>query len=49
MSKDYINLRKWEGFLRVKFHWLRFKVLEISHLYGEVFQAIEPVISPKIL
>jgi hypothetical protein len=28
VNKHYINLGKWEGVvLRVKFHWLRFKVL----------------------
>ena len=33
--------------LRVKFHWLKFKVLGIPHLHGEAFQEVEPVISAK--
>ena len=39
MSKNYINLREWEGvFLRVQFYWLRPKVLGIPYLHGEAFQ-----------
>jgi hypothetical protein len=42
-----MNLGKWGGFLlRVKFHWLRLKVLGIP---GETVQEVEPVISPRIM
>lgn len=45
----YMNLGEWEGVpLRVNFHGLRLKFLEIPHLYGEAFQEIESVISPRI-
>lgn len=41
----YMNLGEWEGaHLRVNFHWLRLKFLEIRHLHGEAFQEVEPVI-----
>jgi hypothetical protein len=33
----------------VKFHWLRFKVLEMPHVHGEAFQEVEPVISPRTM
>ena len=33
-----MNLGEWEGVLKVKFHWLEFKVLKIPPLYGEAFQ-----------
>ena len=37
-SEVYMDLGELEGvLLRVKFHWLEFKVLEIPHLFGEAF------------
>ena len=39
-------------FLRVKFLWLRFKVLGIYHRHGEAFQEVEdvePVILPRVV
>lgn len=40
-----MNLEKWEvALLMVTFHWLRFKVLGITHLHEEAFQGVEPVI-----
>lgn len=50
VNKNYIILGKWEWVhLRVKFHWLSFKVLGIPRLHGEEFQKTERVISPKIM
>jgi hypothetical protein len=48
VNKDYINLGEWEGVLRVKFHWVRFKILEIVHLHEEASQEVEPIISTRI-
>ena len=48
VNKGYINLRKWEGVLRVKFHWLRFKVMKISHFLGKAFQEVKPIILLRI-
>jgi hypothetical protein len=48
MNTDYINLGKWEGvLLRVKFLWLRFKILGIHNFPGQAFQEAEPVILPR--
>lgn len=33
-----MNLGEWEVVLKVKFHWLEFKVLKIPPLYEEAFQ-----------
>lgn len=34
---------EWEGvLLRLKFHWLRCKVLGIPHLHGEACRDVEP-------
>lgn len=45
----YMNISEWEGgFLRVRFHWLELKLLEIPHLHREAFQEVEGVISPGI-
>ena len=38
MNKDYINFGKWEGVLRVKFHWLEVKAFGMPCLIGEIFQ-----------
>ena len=44
----YMNLGEWGSILlRIKFHWLRLKALGISHLHGEAFRKVEPVISTK--
>jgi hypothetical protein len=43
-----MNLGEWKEILvRVKFHWLRFKVLGIAHLHGKAFQEAELAISAK--
>lgn len=43
------KVRECEGiFLRLRFHWLRLKVLGIPHLHKEPFQKVEHVISPGI-
>lgn len=45
-----MNPGEWKWvLLRIKFHWLRFKVLRIPHFHGEVFQEVESVISPIIM
>jgi len=44
-----MDVGEWEGVLRVKFHWLRLKVLRISHLHGEAFQEVEPVTLPSTM
>lgn len=50
-EQDYINLGKlvYIGFLRVKFHWWRLKVLGTPRLHGEAFQKGEPVVSPRFM
>ena len=36
-----MNLGEWEGLLlRVRFHWLRLKILGIAHLHEEAFQEV---------
>lgn len=35
-------------FLRVKFHWLRLKVLGILHLHGEAFQESQLLVEQVI-
>ena len=46
----YMTLGEWEGvLLRVKFHWLKLKVLGIPRLHEEAFQEVELVISPRIM
>lgn len=49
VNKNNINFGKQEEVLRVKFHLLRFNVLEITHLHGEAFQEVEAIISPRII
>jgi hypothetical protein len=49
VNRFYKTLGKWEGvLLRVEFHWLRFKVLGIPHLHGEILPEVEPIISPRV-
>ena len=44
----HVNLGEWGSILlRIKVHWLRLKVLGISHLHGEAFRKVELVISAK--
>jgi hypothetical protein len=49
VNKDYINLGKSKMVHpKMKFYWLRFKVLGKPHLHGEAFQEVELVILPWI-
>lgn len=49
--KGSIHETWWMGrsFFKVKFYWLRFKVLGIHHLCGDPPQKVEPVISPRTM
>jgi hypothetical protein len=44
-----MNVGEWEGvLLRMKFLWLKHKILEISHLHGKASQEVDHVISPGL-